>query len=124
MNFLLLNSYLIDKIEPFAKWITVGLFAMMVIALITLAIIDAVKNKKSRRKCLSPAAAWWRRGELNPRPKTHPRELLRAQTVIAEVLLFPFPSPQASRHANGSGELHDTWCAQSLAHACSPLVDA
>lgn len=50
MNFLLLNSYLIDKIEPFAKWITVGLFAIMVIALITLAIIDAVKNKKSQAK--------------------------------------------------------------------------
>lgn len=25
---------------------------------------------------------WWRRGELNPRPKTLPREPLRAQTVI------------------------------------------
>ena len=25
---------------------------------------------------------WWRRGELNPRPKTLPRELLRAQTVV------------------------------------------
>ncbi len=25
---------------------------------------------------------WWRRRELNPRPKTHPSELLRAQTVI------------------------------------------
>ncbi len=50
MNFLLLNSYLIDKIEPFAKWITVGLFGLVVIALITLAIIDAVKNKKSQTK--------------------------------------------------------------------------
>ena len=42
---------------------------------------------------------WWRRGELNSRPKTLPWELLRAQTVIAEVLLLLFPSPQASRHA-------------------------
>ena len=42
---------------------------------------------------------WWRRGESNPRPKTLPWELLRAQPVIAEVLLLPFPSPQASRHA-------------------------
>lgn len=25
---------------------------------------------------------WWRRGELNPRPKTFERELLRAQTVF------------------------------------------
>lgn len=50
MNFLLLNSYLIDKIEPFAKWITVGLFALVVISLIALAVIDAVKNKKSQTK--------------------------------------------------------------------------
>lgn len=26
---------------------------------------------------------WWRRGELNPRPKTLPQELLRAQTVLS-----------------------------------------
>ena len=45
---------------------------------------------------------------MNPRPKTHPWELLRAQTVIAEVLLFPFPAPQASRHAQGLGKLHTT----------------
>ena len=67
---------------------------------------------------------WWRRGELNSRPKTHPWELLRAQTVIAEVLLFPFPSPQASRHARGSGELHHSWPAQSFAGARAPLNDA
>ena len=28
------------------------------------------------------APTWWRRGESNPRPKTLPLELLRAQTVI------------------------------------------
>ena len=67
---------------------------------------------------------WWRRGELNSRPKTHPQELLRAQTVIAGVLLSPFPSPRASRHARGSGELHDAWYAQSLAYARPPLNDA
>ena len=42
---------------------------------------------------------WWRRGESNPRPKTLPQELLRAQTVIAAGVTGLFPSPQASRHA-------------------------
>ena len=51
------------------------------------------------RKKVRIILIWWRRGESNPRPKTLPWELLRAQTVIAEVLLLPFPSPQASRHA-------------------------
>ena len=67
---------------------------------------------------------WWRRGELNPRPKTHPQKLLRAQTVILGVLLSRFPFPPASRHAWGSGELHDSWCGQSLPHARPPLNDA
>ena len=74
--------------------------------------------------CVRPMSIWWRRGELNSRPKTHPQELLRAQTVIAGVLLSPFPSPRASRHARGSGELHDAWYAQSLAYARPPLNDA
>ena len=67
---------------------------------------------------------WWRRGESNSRPKTLPWELLRAQTVIAGVLLSLFPSPQASRHAQGSGELHRSWPAQSFAGARAPLNDA
>ena len=67
---------------------------------------------------------WWRRGELNSRPKTHPQELLRAQTVIVGVSLSLFPSPQASRHARGSGELHCSWPAQSFAGARAPLNDA
>ena len=70
------------------------------------------------------APTWWRRGESNSRPKTLPWELLRAQTVIAGVLLSLFPSPQASRHAWGSGELHDSWPAQSFAGARAPLNDA
>ena len=70
------------------------------------------------------APTWWRRGELNSRPKTHSWELLRAQTVIAEVLLFPFPLPRASRHARGSGKLHHAWPAQSFAGARPPLIDA
>ena len=67
---------------------------------------------------------WWRRGESNPRPKTHPQELLRAQTVIAGVFLSPFPSPQANRHACASGELHHSWYGQSLPYARAPLNDA
>ena len=67
---------------------------------------------------------WWRRGELNSRPKTHPQKLLRAQTVIAGVLLSRFPAPPASRHAGGLGELHDSWCGQSLPHARPPRNDA
>ena len=35
---------------------------------------------------------WWRRGESNPRPKTLPRELLRAQTVIYIPLPWRRPS--------------------------------
>ena len=67
---------------------------------------------------------WWRRGESNPRPKTLPQELLRAQTVIPGVLLSLFPSPLASRHANGSGELHHSWYGQSLPYERAPLNDA
>ena len=40
------------------------------------------------------------------------------------VLLSPFPSPPASRHAGGSGELHNLWHAQSFAYAHLPLNDA
>ena len=67
---------------------------------------------------------WWRRGELNSRPKTHSQELLRAQAVIAEDRLLRFPFQQASRHARRSGKLHDSWYAQSLAYTRAPLNDA
>ena len=44
-------------------------------------------------------SSWWRWRELNPRPKALKRDFLRAQTVIAEVSLLPFPFLTASRHA-------------------------
>ena len=67
---------------------------------------------------------WWRRGESNSRPKTLPQELLRAQTVILGVLLSRFPFLPASRHADGSGELHRSWPVQSFAGARAPRNDA
>lgn len=67
---------------------------------------------------------WWRRGESNSRPKTLPQELLRAQTVILGVLLSQFPFLPASRHADGSGELHRSWPVQSFAGARAPRNDA
>ena len=70
------------------------------------------------------APTWWRRGESNSRPKTLPQELLRAQTVILGVLLSQFPFLPASRHADGSGELHRSWPVQSFAGARAPLNDA
>ena len=50
--------------------------------------------------------------------------LVIAQTVIAGALNSLFPSPRASRHARGSGELHNSWPAQSFAGARAPLNDA
>ena len=70
------------------------------------------------------APTWWRRGESNSRPKTLPQELLRAQTVILGVLLSQFPFLPASRHADGSGELHRSWPVQSFAGARAPRNDA
>lgn len=68
--------------------------------------------------------SWWRWRELNPRPKALRRDFLRAQTIIAEVLLLLFPSLTADRHAVRSGELHDVWHGQSLPYAHLPLNDA
>ena len=72
------------------------------------------------------APTWWRRGESNSRPKTLPQELLRAQTVILGVLLSQFPFLPASRHADGSGELHRSWrgsklCAAHVHHETTPV---
>ena len=61
---------------------------------------------------------------MNPRPKALRRDFLRAQTIIAEVLLLLFPSLTADRHAVRSGELHDVWHGQSLPYAHLPLNDA
>ena len=68
--------------------------------------------------------SWWRRGESNSRPKTHPQELLRAQAVIAGARSPQFPFQTADRHAVRSGKLHDSWYAQSLTYARAPLNDA
>ena len=44
--------------------------------------------KKDHRNSIKiTVVLWWRRGELNPRPKTLPQEPLRAQTVVS------IPSP-------------------------------
>ena len=81
---------------------------------------------QSEKDCLKYCrhSIWWRRGESNPCPKTHPQGLLRAQTVIAGDFLSPFPSGKASRHAFPSGELHYAWYGQSLPYARAPLSDA
>lgn len=48
-----------------ARWLTLG------------------QSKKDHRNSIKiTVVLWWRRGELNPRPKTLPQEPLRAQTVI------------------------------------------
>lgn len=48
-----------------ARWLTLG------------------QSKKGHRNSIKiTVVLWWRRGELNPRPKTLPQEPLRAQTVI------------------------------------------
>ena len=36
--------------------------------------------------CVRPMFIWWRRGELNPCPKAHSQELLRAQFVVLRSL--------------------------------------
>ena len=82
---------------------------------------ETQKERHDLRSCLS---FWWRRGESNSRPKTLPQELLRAQTVILGVLLSQFPFLPASRHADGSGELHRSWPVQSFAGARAPRNDA
>ena len=61
---------------------------------------------------------------MNSRPKALQQDLLRAQAVIFGVFLSAFPSPAASRHADGSGELHDVWHGQSLPYSQLPLNDA
>ena len=79
------------------------------------------RRNPKRKDILSDVLSfWWRRGELNPRPKTHPRELLRAQAVIAGALRSLFPSRLASRHAIRSGESHDAWAGQLLPAARTP----
>ena len=61
---------------------------------------------------------------MNPRAKALLRDVLRAQTIIVEVLLLPFPFQTANRHAVRSGELHDVWHGQSLPYSHLPLNDA
>ena len=58
--------------------------------------LDRNTNKAVRHWCdltgVRIPIKWWRRGESNPRPKTLPRELLRAQTVIYIPLPWRRPS--------------------------------
>ena len=61
-------------------------------------ILNKSMNQKSlrmRRFCLYITFRdneWWRWGELNPRPKALPQDLLRAQSVLAGIY-FPVPLP-------------------------------
>ena len=59
---------------------------------------------------------------MNPCPKTIPRDFLRAETVIADEVHFPFQ--MASRHAKRSGESHDAWHGQLFPYSRSLLNDA
>ena len=49
---------------------------------------------------------WWRRRELNPRPKTHPFEPLRAQTVILASAVFLGHGQAVTRRDFGSFIVH------------------
>ena len=57
-----------------------------------------IKQAKSKHRnfdtlCIKIAVLlWWRRGELNPCPKTIPQDFLRVQTVI----YIPFPRRESS----------------------------
>ena len=44
----------------------------------------------SCRRELRPGSAWWRRGELNPCPKTSPYVFLRAQFTVFALRQLPF----------------------------------
>ena len=54
----------------------------------------AAEPKKERHDLRRVFLFWWRRGESNPRPKTLPREPLRAQTVI----YIPLPRRRPSNY--------------------------
>ena len=60
MNNLLLSSYLIDKIEPFAKWITVALLGAFFITFLVLALIDGVKNRKNKNNNSALLLKWYK----------------------------------------------------------------
>ena len=46
------------------------------------------EKEKVAANDMPSAATWWRRGELNSRPKTHPPELLRAQAAVLGYPIF------------------------------------
>ena len=50
-------------------------------------------NFKSIKANGSSTLVWWRWGELNPRPKALPQDLLRAQTILC----IPLPHRESSR---------------------------
>ena len=58
--------------------------------------------------------------ELNPCPKTIPRDFLRAQAIIPGGVTALFPFRQANRHACRSGESHDAWAGQLFPASRTP----
>ena len=60
-------------------------------------------------------SVWWRRGESNPRPKTLPREPLRAQTVVS------IPAPCRKPSCCMGWSLHGSCRGQSLPRSRAPL---
>ena len=83
----------------------------------------AVGKHHSKRPHLSGrqlwSFCWWRRGELNPCPKTHPHDLLRVQTVYWNSLAH---TPTVRLMRSVSPEFMTDY--EELIDSRSPLIDA